>query len=278
MTEWPRLPPQTLPRPVIAFRDETVLSFTTRLARANGLPPQSLRDYATGDGRYTDPDRLGRLSGYPLEVLQNRLRGFNDDDRDPTRQQRRSRPSCRHCSARRGAFEPVYCWVPDHITVCTRHRRWIGPSARHWDDQLPLDHHPDVIHAAAAHRRLTQRHPTDTVEGAINEASRLVLRQRRFQQSEGLAASEKKRLRWATISNASTHVTTYRETVQLAAIIVDYRPVLLNLGDLVDRRITAFVLAANDVFATNSPGAALVITNWLNEQRLIRRGCLRTTV
>lgn len=58
----------------------------------------------------TRPARPARR--YPLEVLRDRLRGFDPRDRDISRQRACSRPMCRFCSARRGVSEPVYCSCP----------------------------------------------------------------------------------------------------------------------------------------------------------------------
>ena len=43
-----------------------------------------------------------------------------------------ARPLCRRCMGprgRQGIREPVYCYLPAHLTVCHRHRRWVGPLA-----------------------------------------------------------------------------------------------------------------------------------------------------
>ena len=255
INDWPRLPPRPLPRSVTAFRDETVYSFTTRLAHANRLPPQSLRDYAAREGHYVDPERLARLSGYPRRVLCDRLRGLTVDERDLTRQRARARPLCRFCSARRGATQPVHCWLPDHFTVCHRHSRWIGPSAQRWDDQMSLKNYPAVSQAARAHHALARRNNPDIVELAINDASRIVLRQRR----------------WARSSTVNLHIVTYVETVKMAAVIIDRRPALLNRsGDPSPARM-ALLAAANAVFgAEHETATAAALDGWLNNQQIIR--------
>ncbi len=50
--------------------------------------------------------------------------------RDPEGFRRMLRPGCRRCTARYGIPGPVACHLPPHLTVCRRHRLWIGPSAR----------------------------------------------------------------------------------------------------------------------------------------------------
>lgn len=275
INDWPRLPPRPLPRSVTAFRDETVYSFTTRLAHANRLPPQSLRDYAAREGHYVDPERLARLSGYPRRVLCDRLRGLTVDERDLTRQRARARPLCRFCSARRGATQPVHCWLPDHFTVCHRHSRWIGPSAQRWDDQMSLKNYPAVSQAARAHHALARRNNPDIVELAINDASRIVLRQRRFRHSDDIGKSAVTGIalggRWASISTVNLHIVTYVETVKMAAVIIDRRPALLNRsGDPSPARM-ALLAAANAVFgAEHETATAAALDGWLNNQQIIR--------
>ncbi|WP_396922695.1 TniQ family protein [Mycolicibacterium sp.] len=275
INDWPRLPPRPLPQPVTAFRDETVYSFTTRLAHANQLPPQSLRDYAAREGHYVDPDRLARLSGYPRHVLCDRLRGLTVDERDLTRQRARARPICRFCSARRGVPEPVHCWLPDHLTVCHRHGYWIGPSAQRWDDQMSLKHHPAIAQAARAHRALAKRNTSDIVELAINDASRIVLRQIRFRRSDGLGDSAATGIalggRWASISTVKLHIDTYVETVRMATVIIDHRPQLLNCSGNPSLARIAVLAAANAVFGTEAETAtAAALDGWLNNQQIIR--------
>lgn len=273
--DWPRLPPRPLPRPVTAFRDETVHSFTTRLANANRLPPQSLRDYAAGQDHYADPGRLACLSGYPRNVLCDRLRGLTPNERDLTRQRARSRPMCRSCSAKRRVFEPVHCWLPDHLTVCHRHGRWIGPSAQRWDAQISLKHNRDIAQAARVHRALAKDSAPDIIELAINEASRIVLQQRRFQRSDGLADSTATgialRGRWASISPVNLHIDTYVETVGMTAVIIDHRPALLNRSGDPSAARTAFLGAANAVFgAKDETATTAALDGWLNNQQIIR--------
>jgi len=151
--------------------------------------------------------------------------------------------------------------------VCERHGRWIGPSARDWSDQLSLKDHPDVVRAAGWHHNLVQHHAAAIVEIGMNEASRIALRQRRFQQGRGRITYAPPSIRWARIADAHAQMDTYRETIQLAKIIIDYRPALLNLNNFIDGRITDFTIAANNVFNTESLDAGQVIANWLNEQR-----------
>jgi hypothetical protein len=86
----------------------------------------------------------------------------------------RSRTAIRHSdesfcgrvtsAVRREIDAPVYCWLPQHRTVCFRHRRWIGAPARHWVDQRHLDHHTAILTAARKHRVAHERLGADVVE------------------------------------------------------------------------------------------------------------------
>jgi TniQ protein len=128
--DWPTGPRHQLPRTTPPFIYETVPSYVARLAHANHLQPGELRRYLTERrANHPRPDWLATVSGYPVPVLQSRLKGFAENERNLTRQRAHSRPACRFCMARRSVDEPVYCWLPEHVTVCYRHRRWIGPPA-----------------------------------------------------------------------------------------------------------------------------------------------------
>jgi hypothetical protein len=179
---WPELKPRPLPRPVVLFQLETVDSFIIRLAHANHVAYRDLRAHLAGRyQRYPRPEWLADVSGQPLPVLECRLRGLAPGDRDPTRQRAHARPMCRLCSARRGVIEPVYCWLPNHVTLCRRHQRWIGPSARSWDEQRCLAQRRQVVDAAKHHQRLVRRHSEDTLDFAIKDARRVLLQWPRHQ-------------------------------------------------------------------------------------------------
>jgi len=52
--------------------------------------------------------------------------------RDPEGLRQALRQACRRCTARRGIAEPVACRLPPHLTVCRRHRLWIGSTGQPW--------------------------------------------------------------------------------------------------------------------------------------------------
>ncbi|TLH63694.1 TniQ family protein [Mycolicibacterium phocaicum] len=269
---WPEPAVRALPRPVTAFQFETVHSFITRLAHANHVAPQDLRGYAARPGDYyPNTERLGLLSGYPPAVLLNRLRGLRPDERDATRQRARSRPACRWCCARRGVNEPVHCWFPDHVTACYRHYRWIGPSANTWDDQVSLTGHHGVIAAARRHARLHRLHHPDIIEAALNDALRIVMRQRRLDgQPECDITNASPSARWATAKDVRTHLTTYPQVITVAGAIIAHRPLLLNAGNE-NLVIAAFLARAYMAFHPKTDSVEEALRCWLYDQQIIRR-------
>jgi hypothetical protein len=85
----------------VPFRGETVSSYLSRLAYANHLDLKQLQRYLTDTPPfgYPRPDWLATASNRPLAVLQDRLSGLREQDRDPARQRRHARPACRLCMA-----------------------------------------------------------------------------------------------------------------------------------------------------------------------------------
>ncbi|WP_160195284.1 TniQ family protein, partial [Mycobacterium kyorinense] len=152
------------------------MSYLARLAHANHLSPPQLRQYVAGRaGGYPHVDWLAIASGQPQQVLRSRLRGLSAGDRDFSRQTYQSRPMCRFCMARRGIREPVYCWLPLHVTVCHHHQRWIGPPARTLDDQEDLHDHPQVLDAARNHGALMRRYGTQRSLRALRDARHILI-------------------------------------------------------------------------------------------------------
>ncbi|MCG7583986.1 MULTISPECIES: hypothetical protein [Mycobacteriaceae] len=141
---------------------------------------------------------------------------------------------------------------------------------------MSLKHHPAVARSARAHHALAKRNAPDIVELAINDASRIVLRQRRFRRDDGLGDSAATgialRGRWASISTVNLHIATYVETVRMAAVIIDQRPALLNrTGDPSVARV-ALLAAANAVFgAEDETATTAALDGWLNNQQIIRK-------
>jgi hypothetical protein len=84
------------------------------------------------------------------------------------------RPACRRCAARRGIAEPVACFLPPHLTVCRRHRLWIGPSARSHDGQLDISPFPEIRRAQRRHLALVHQHDWRHVDTAVSDATRAI--------------------------------------------------------------------------------------------------------
>lgn len=274
--QWPAPTLRALPRTVTAFQFETVESFTTRLARANHVEPQDLRPLVgTADSHRVE--RLATLSGYPPLVLRARLRGLSPNDGHATRQRAHSRPACRWCSARRGATEPVHCWFPNHVTVCHRHQRWIGPSAQTWADQADLATHHRVLAAAKRHKRLCRQYQTEIVDAAMDDALRIMVRQRIFAgQPHHDIANAGGPARWSTRRHVSTHVATYPLVVELSAIITTIRPQLLY-AENPSQAIAGFHARASAAFAhTNGTSVEKALHDWLHDQHLIRNSISAT--
>ena len=84
------------------------------------------------------------------------------------------RPACRRCTARRGIREPVACRLPPHLTVCRRHRLWIGPSARTHAGQLDVSQLPEILRAQRRHLAQLHHHRWWGVEAAISDATHTI--------------------------------------------------------------------------------------------------------
>lgn len=111
--------------------------------------------------------------------------------------------------ARRGVYEPVYCWLPDYATVCCRHRRWIGAGTSTLDDQRDLRCAPAVIAAAQRHARLDRCHG-DAARFAVRDAARI---HRCWARSTSPFTLPPAR------ADADTHIGAYPDLIALAAIL-----------------------------------------------------------
>nr|WP_106438133.1 TniQ family protein [Kitasatospora sp. SID7827] len=165
-----------LPLHVRFLPNESTGSYVTRLAERNGLSVGYLLEIVgEGKSRVVAPhltelylnrpaaERLARLAGRPLPVLQRALASLGEEylltgsgehpvwkwpwavtDGYLVR-------ACALCAARRGVTEPAWLMVPDTWSVCGEHARWTDNSrdtAWPWTDLRPW---PQVLDA---HRRL----------------------------------------------------------------------------------------------------------------------------
>jgi hypothetical protein len=145
-----------------------------------------------------------------LFLLRTRLIGLAERDNDPSRQRHHARPACRFCMARRGVTEPVYCWIPDHRTVCHRHYRWIGPGNRTHDDQRDLRDAPVVLVAARRHARLHRNH-CHAAHFVVTDATRVL---RWWTATPSVALS-------TATTSVDTYIRVYPDLIDLANILAD---------------------------------------------------------
>jgi hypothetical protein len=184
-SDWARtLPPCPLPRTAILVPGEYYLDYTRRLADANHLQFAELTgalDYPgtvvvhPGSWQQHQQERLAAAAGQPLARI---ARLYWDDAgdylRDPDGFRRMPRPACRRCTARRGIAGPVACRLPPHLTVCRRHRLWIGPSARSHTGQLDVSALPEILRAQRRHLAQLHHHRWWDVQAAISDATQAI--------------------------------------------------------------------------------------------------------
>jgi hypothetical protein len=184
-TDWATtLPPRPLPRTVSPVPGEYHLDYIARLARANHLEFLELAGIVNDTAAITlyrgrwkqhQQERLATLASQPLPRI-TRLWWPDPAQtmRDPEAFRQAMRPACRRCTARRAITEPVACHLPPHLTVCRRHRLWIGPSARSHDGQLDVSPFPEILRAQRRHLALVHHHPWQHVDTAIGDATRAI--------------------------------------------------------------------------------------------------------
>ena len=150
---------------------------------------------------------------WPKDVLEKRLCGLAGDP--ATLKQNLRRPLCRRCMAGKGIREPVYCYLPAHLTVCHRHRRWVGPLAQTFDDQLDLRGHPQVLRAARTHWRLANRYAELDLRAALGDARHMLVY---------WAHAERRETATILQGGLHAHVSAYPEVISIAATLLTARP------------------------------------------------------
>jgi len=159
-----------LPRPVTPVTGEELLSYLTRLARANYLtvtevlavlPAWFSTKISNRDDRAqhhmlipaaADALRaLARLTGGTPASLARALPAFGTADaHSPVR----ATTACRRCAARHGIHQPVPVHLPAYHKVCTRHGIWLSDQGQ---PQLDLAACPEIITAQHRASRLLRR-------------------------------------------------------------------------------------------------------------------------
>ena len=184
-SDWARtLPPRPLPRTVIPVPGEYYLDYIGRLADANHLEFGELTGALDhpgtvivnpGSWKQHQQERLAAAAGQPLARI---ARLYWDDAgqylRDPGGFRRMLRPACRRCTARLGIAGPVACRLPPHLTVCRRHRLWIGPSARTHAAQLDVSQLPEILRAQRRHLAQLPHHRWWDVQAAVSDATNAI--------------------------------------------------------------------------------------------------------
>jgi hypothetical protein len=253
---WPDGPQRPLPKTVAPFESETVASYVARLAHANHLEPGKLRRYVAGSvNACARPDWLAIASGLSEATLRARLRGFAPHERSLANQRTAWRPICRLCMARRGITNPVYCCMPQHITVCHRHQLWIGSPVRTLDDQRDLRNNLHILTAARLHGRLARHHSDVEINAAMRDARHFLSY-------------------WANAENRSTtavlndrvdaHLGTYPEAVAITATLLIYNKQPAERGTVGPTELLRYINGQTDRTHID----ATPIEQWLHHQRL----------
>jgi hypothetical protein len=182
-TDWAKtLPLRPLPRTVTPIPGEYHLDYIARLAAANHLEFLELAGALDDTAAITlhsprgwtqhEQERLAAAAGQPLARI---ARLYWPDPRvclhDQEGFRQTLRPACRRCTARYGITGPVACHLPPHLTICRRHRLWIGPSARSNAAQLDVSPFPEVLRAQRRHRHLAQLHHPWQLGDAVRDAT-----------------------------------------------------------------------------------------------------------
>jgi hypothetical protein len=205
-----------LPRTAAPFASEAATSYTARLAHANHIGVGTLRRHvAESAAARPRPDWLAVVSGQPEPVIRARLRGLAGDTAKPANHLRR--PLCQMCMARKGIQEPVYCYLPAHITVCQRHQRWIGPPTRVLDDQIDLHDRPAVLSAGRTHQRLACHYSEVDLRDALGDARHMLIF---WAHAERCAAAG------ILQSGLQAHVDAYPDVIAIAATLLTIRPLV----------------------------------------------------
>lgn len=239
-SDWARtLPPRPLPRTVTPVPGEFHLDYVRRLAHANHLEFLQLcrvlddpaaSSLARHRWKELEQERLAAAAGQPLARI-TRLcwPDAAQYNRDPEGFRRGLRPACYRCTARHHAGAPILCQLPEHITICRRHRRWIGPDVQSIADQHDLRPFPEYLTAQRRHQRLHQQHRHAT--GTAWQHAEVELHRRLYRQ--GATTSQQPRLaRFCPDLRPSDHlhhpgvaVALYPDLVRLTSLLLATTPV-----------------------------------------------------
>jgi len=258
---WPEGPHQRLPRTTTPFASEAATSYTDRLARANHISVYTLRGHvAESCSARPRPDWLATVSGQPEQVIRSRLVGLAGD---PTSlKQKFRRPMCQVCMARKGIREPVYCYLPAHIIMCHRHRRWIGPPAHVLDDQIDLHDRPRVLSAGRTHQRLARQYSEVDLRAALGDARQILV---------FWAHSERRAAAAILQSGLQAHVAAYPDVIAIAATLLTIRPRIEHPSTPTEPAWPTLLLDRINERTGSGHEDVTPIEQWVQHRRLIAR-------
>jgi hypothetical protein len=76
----------------------------------------------------------------------------------------------RRCTARRSIAGPTACRLPPHLTVCRRHRLWIGPARTH-AGRLDISPFAEILRAQRRHLAQLHHYHWQEVDTAVRAAT-----------------------------------------------------------------------------------------------------------
>jgi hypothetical protein len=249
MNSWQR-PARALPRRVRPIGGETTVSYVTRLAEANHLPPATVFRYLGRFFAAPDRDVLSRrahlndlavqrlivAADLPADRLYRALPELRtaaapgadlpiDIPAMRWRQLPQGTPTaCPRCLARRGIHTPVLVHRPDPWELlCRRHKIW--PDEQH----TTVDALPELIGAVHAHRRLRRQHGTG--HPALQQAEAIVTNWFNFGRPQYPDLRNRWNSRLATIgsslstaTNATIRIVILPEIVAAAGCLITNQP------------------------------------------------------
>ncbi|MEZ0367405.1 hypothetical protein C1Y40_00625 [Mycobacterium talmoniae] len=147
-----------------------------------------------------------------------------------------------------------------HVTVCQRHRRWIGAPARTLDDQKDLRNQHHVLAAARRHGALVRRYGTQRSITTLREARHILIY---------WANAEKSATAPILGTTLAAHIAAYPDLVGVASVLAAY-------SDHVEQPVTATGIGWPSYLLEQinqrtgrvhrDPGP---LQDWVNHQRLI---------
>ncbi|MFI6366885.1 TniQ family protein [Nocardia sp. NPDC050630] len=227
-------PPARLPFPVAPFGGETTRSYLYRLATANLIHPDDLRNHLTGTRNQTGSVTLAGLAavtGRSPQGLRYALPELDPGADVVLKPAHVRRRVCFRCASRRNAFVFAITWKPVDTVLCGKHRIWLGSRGRSFlDQQYDVSAVADILHAQRRHQLLARRAGRTIAALAFTEAAAITdtwaRHGRHHDRRDPLIRALAGRYPLTgKLSNGDprTAVVTYPETVELAHVLADSR-------------------------------------------------------